>query len=301
MRHFARRSTLLPALAAGFTLLAGKGASGAPVPIPHGTLDLLAENQSIAPGGRSYLGLHFQLESGWHIYWQNPGDSGEPPRVSWQLPTGLTAGAIEWPTPHRLGSATVVDYGYNDSVLLLVPLRAAVNLAAPQAVQVAAEVRVLVCREMCIPGKAQVLLALSVKAQAPAADAKMEALFAAARKALPKPVPPGWRFRVTEGEGAFVLTGIGRRVERATFFPLVESQIDNAAPQRIQPAAGGFKMTLRKSNQLLKLIQRLKGVLALTDDEAYVIDVPVVNRGAALQNPGFGSPPNHSFEEGVQR
>jgi DsbC/DsbD-like thiol-disulfide interchange protein len=41
-------------------------------------------------------------DDGWHIYWQNPGDSGEPPRIKWQLPSGVTATALEWPTPMRM-------------------------------------------------------------------------------------------------------------------------------------------------------------------------------------------------------
>ena len=66
---------------------------------------------------------------------------------------------------------------------------------------------------------------------------------------------------------------LGRRAERATFFPLEESQVDNSAPQMIVPEATGFQLTLRKSDQLLKPIQRLKGVLELSAGQPYVIDV----------------------------
>lgn len=121
--------------------------------IPHGTLELVAENQWIAAGHPLNLGLHFQLEKGWHIYWINPGDSGEPPRVKWQLPAGLTAGAMEWPAPRRLGTSNIVDFGYEDAVTLVVPLRAASSLPAEQPARLGAEVTVLVCREMCIPAK----------------------------------------------------------------------------------------------------------------------------------------------------
>src|ERR1700689_2420025 len=137
-------------------LLCNFGAQAAGTPIPHGTLELIAENQSTAAGHELYLGLHFQLEKGWHIYWINPGDSGEPPRVEWQLPQGVTAGAIEWPTPHRLESPTIVDFGYENAVTLLVPMHPDASLAAQHSVQFGASVKLLVCsHEMCIPGKAQ--------------------------------------------------------------------------------------------------------------------------------------------------
>jgi len=70
-----------PALALGFFLLTCATCTRAEsAAIPHGTLELVAENQWIAAGHDFNLGLHFELESGWHIYWINPGDSGEPPR-----------------------------------------------------------------------------------------------------------------------------------------------------------------------------------------------------------------------------
>jgi hypothetical protein len=67
---------------------------------------------------------------------------------------------------------------------------------------------------------------------------------------------------------------VGKRVERAYFYPLEESQIQNAARQPITPEAAGFALTLRKSDQLAKPVSRLKGVL-LFSERAYVIDAPV--------------------------
>src|ERR1700674_3627462 len=120
-------------------------------PIPHGTVDFVAENQWITPGRQTYFALNFQLEKGWHIYWVNPGDSGQPPRVEWHLPTGLRAGEIEWPAPRRLGSSPVVDFGDDDAVMLLVPMHASSGLPTNQEVKLGAEVRVLVCSRICIP------------------------------------------------------------------------------------------------------------------------------------------------------
>ena len=129
-------------------LLCVAGAQAAGSPIPHGTLELIAENQWVAPGHEFSLGLHFQMEKGWHIYWLNPGDSGEPPRVTWQLPAGLTAGEIEWPAPLRLGTSSIVDFGYEDAVMLIVPIHAEASMATQRPVWLAADVKVLVCREM---------------------------------------------------------------------------------------------------------------------------------------------------------
>lgn len=273
-------------------LLCAAGAHAEAAAIPHGTLELIAEKQWIAAGARQYVGLRFQLEKGWHIYWLNPGDSGEPPRVEWRLPSGLTAWAIEWPAPRRLQtSSSIVDYGYEDAVLLMAPLHADAKLAAQEEAQLGADVKLLVCsHEMCIPGKAQLALTLPVKSQPPAADARCADLFAATRKSWPHPAPANWRISVEDTHDSFVLTAnlgrqiASRQVTQAVFFPLVESQIENAAPQKFAALAAGFRLTLRKSDQL-KTIARLKGVLVLFAEnsklhhsdfgQSYLIDVPV--------------------------
>jgi DsbC/DsbD-like thiol-disulfide interchange protein len=283
-------------------LLCSLGAQSAGTPIPHGTLELVAENQWTTAGHDFNLGLHFQLQKGWHIYWINPGDSGEPPRVKWQLPAGLTAGAIEWPTPRRLGTPTIVDFGYEDEVTLIVPMHADAKLASREPEQIGAEVKVLVCREICIPGKAQLSITLPVKSQAPVPDTRTSDLFAAARKSLPQPAPRNWRFSVGDAKDSLVLSAdVGHQITQAVFFPLAESQIDNAAPQKLDSTAAGFRLTLRKSAQLLKPIERLKGVLVLSADRAYLIDAPLSKPGAAKNTRDTGIYVAQSLKEGQQK
>lgn len=275
-------------------------------PIPHGALELIADKQWLPVGGAIDVGLHFQLEKGWHIYWVNPGDSGEPPRVSWQLPSGITAGAteagkIEWPTPQRFQtSSSIVDYGYVDAVLLIVPLHVDANVAAQATARIGADVRLLICsHEMCVPGKAQLSLTLPVKSQPAVVDARNAELFTATRKSLPRPAPANWKLSATDTKDSFVLSVdvghqvahrvgdpvAGLQIAQAVFFPLAESQIENSAEQKLLPQSNGFRLTLRKSDQLTKPIARLKGVLVLSGDQAYLIDVPLGVRPAAGRRP----------------
>ena len=257
-------------------LILPPGARASAASIPHGTVDLVAENRWIAPGQLTYFGLYFHLEKGWHIYWVNPGDSGQPPRIEWHLPAGLSSGEMEWPTPRRFGTSSIVDFGYEETVTLLVPVLASSTLPTNRTAQLGANLRVLVCREICIPGKAQVSLTLPIKPMPPEMDARNRELFTAARKSLPQRAPRDWEFNVSDQNDSFVLTAkLGRQMTQATFFPLEESQVDNSAPQKVVPVANGFQLTLRKSDQLLKPIKRLKGVIELSADQAYLIDVAV--------------------------
>jgi DsbC/DsbD-like thiol-disulfide interchange protein len=299
MRRRNLQASLPPYIALGLAFLVCAVNTGATqAPIPHGTIEIIAQNESIEPGRGFNLGLHFQLEKGWHIYWANPGDSGEPPRVEWKMPRGITAEEIEWPTPHRLGTSTIVDYGYEDAVTLIVPVRTETNLAVQQSAQIGAQVKVLVCREMCVPGKAQLSLTLPVKSQTAAPDSMTTGLFAAARKSLPQHAPQSWRFSVDDTKSSFLLRGnLGYQTTRAIFFPLNESQIDNAAPQDLAPTATGFRLTLRKSEQLLKPTTRLKGVLVLSDNRAYWIDVPVSKSSAVQNNSNMDVQMQHFLKE----
>jgi DsbC/DsbD-like thiol-disulfide interchange protein len=270
----------------GFALLCVATARAGGVSIPHGTLELIAANRALTSGHTVDVGLRFQLETGWHIYWINPGDSGEPLRVEWQLPTGLAAGTILWPTPRRLESSTIVDYGYEGAVLLIVPLRVSTEFAEQQTARIGADVKVLVCSQaMCVPGKAQLSLTLPTETQAPVADARTADLFSAARRSLPRPAPANWKFSVTDAHDSIVLSAnVGHRITQAVFFPLVESQIENSAPQKIVPVATGFRLTLRKSDQLMKPIRRIQGVVVLSGehsqlDQAYAVDVALSKVG----------------------
>src|SRR5947209_7877112 len=97
-----------------------------PVPAKHSQVELLSRLTAVRPGQELLLGVHFVLEPGWHIYWVNPGDSGQPPAFKWQLPAGFSAGEIQWPRPERMqNTPQLADYGYHGDVLLAVPVRVA--------------------------------------------------------------------------------------------------------------------------------------------------------------------------------
>jgi DsbC/DsbD-like thiol-disulfide interchange protein len=242
--------------------------------IPHGNVELVADSQSIHPGGSFEAGLHFTLEKGWHIYWINPGDAGEPPRVKWNLPLGLSAGDIRWPVPQPLPAYTTMDFGYEGEVLLAVPMKVAAGLK-PGTAELKADLKLIVCREVCIPGKAQLSLNLPVERRALSPNPASQALFASTQRRLAQPAPPFWHLAVSDdGDRFHLVAKTGTPVKQAFFFPLDANQIENAAPQTLNPSNHGFELTLKKSNQLVGAIPSLKGVLGM-GEKGYIINVPV--------------------------
>jgi DsbC/DsbD-like thiol-disulfide interchange protein len=236
---------------------------------------LVSEQDAVVPGKQFWLGLKFDLDPGWHIYWVNAGDSGEPPKVEWHMPQGFRASDIQWPYPERLKSSSFVDYGYQDHVLLMVPVHAPLDLKVGERVSLEGHLRWVVCREVCIPARQDVTLVLATQ---PATASGSNDLFEVTRKRLPKPMPSNWRVTAVSDRDQLELTiNAGHHISQSTFFPLEPEQIENAAPQQVSSFSRGVRIRLRKSDQLLKPIVELKGVLVVAPDEAYVIDAPVRN------------------------
>ena len=268
-------SARLFALAVVLGSAAGVGAQSSPA--SYGKVELIAEDAALEADRVAWVGLLFDLEKGWHIYWVNPGDAGEPARIQWDLPMGFQAREIRWPTPRRLTTGALVDYGYEGRTLLPVPLQVPASYRPGAPATLAADVRYVVCREACIPARTRVTLSIQSGAITPAELAARRELFRRARERSPAPMPATWKAHAGERRGQFVLTlQTGSRETTAMFFPLERDQIDNAAPQVVaSTASNGLQMTLKKSDLLEKSISVLKGVVVLGPDRAFEIAAPV--------------------------
>ncbi len=238
-----------------------------PAKVPHGTVELIAAVNSIQPGSDFQVGLRFQLEPGWHIYWKNPGDSGQPPRLKWELPEGLTAGEIEWPVPKRVPVGPLLDYGYDGEVLLPVTLHATPTFAATSPQKIATNMRVLVCRETCIPGKASLSLTLPVsKAKAKPIESNVK-LFERANAAKPDVAPASWKVSAKQSAASIELDIAGApRTENMSFVPAHPNQIENAAPQHVTLAPSSVSLKLKRPAESPAQLPKLEGLLLLEHD-----------------------------------
>nr|WP_155820336.1 thioredoxin family protein [Limnohabitans sp. Rim47] len=143
--------------------------------------------QGIQAGQTFWLGLQIQHQPHWHTYWQNPGDSGLPTRLQWQLPAGLQAGEIAWPLPKKIPIGTLANYGYEGKLLLAVPVTVSADFQFPTQGQLPIQLQAewLVCRQECIPQEGQ--FALNLPSAAP--QTQQAALFEATRKLSPQGLP----------------------------------------------------------------------------------------------------------------
>jgi thiol:disulfide interchange protein DsbD len=142
--------------------------------------------QGIQAGKTFWLGLQIEHQPDWHTYWQNPGDSGLPTRLQWQLPAGLQAGDIAWPLPKKFPIGTLANYGYEGRLLLTVPVTVGADFRFPDTgpLTIGLQAEWLVCRQECIPQEGRFTLNLaSAATQTPNATS-----FESAQKLSPKPM-----------------------------------------------------------------------------------------------------------------
>jgi thiol:disulfide interchange protein DsbD len=261
----------------------GDGGPG-PVQAQHLTAELVSLGPTIAPGGTQQVGLVLTLDKNWHVYWINPGDSGEPPRIAWTLPAGVTAGPMQFPIPQRLPLGPLMDFGYEGEVAFPVTIAAAPTLK-PGPLHLDAQVSWLVCAQLCVPGKAHLGIDLAV--QPGAQPGPLTGALGNALSLIPKPLSAGTQFSVTGGAHQFVLTLIdGRRETNAEFYPdpadlapdgtPSPGAIVNAAEQKIESQRDGVRLTVERSPDLATLPATLHGVLKLSGTEAYDVTAPVV-------------------------
>jgi thiol:disulfide interchange protein len=271
----ARLSLSIPILCA-LVLLTGTLCAAPTATAPHLTVQLVVPPAQIYPGQRFTAGLYFKLDPGWHVYWINAGDSGEPPSIKWTLAPAITADAIQFPAPKRLPLGPLMDYGYENEVLFPIPMRVAANFkpSGPNVI-LAARVNWLVCREVCIPGKAQLSVDRPALAKAPTVDTQIAAdaqLLEKFRDTLPQPLPPqdAARFR-TSGKGFELTVLTGHPEKSAVFFPFEQNVLANAAPQPVTELKNGVQLTLTKDENLHAAPNQLHALLVLGDGRAYEI------------------------------
>ena len=268
MRRFLFTFAILATLALGLPALAESSAADA----PHVHVQLVFPEDQLYPGGNNVVGLYFKLEPGWHVYWKNAGDSGEPPHIRWTLPDGLTAGPIQFPAPKRLPLGPLMDFGYENEVLF--PMKFAVAPTVKDGkTLIDANVNWLVCREVCIPGKADLKTTLQVSPGKPAvvngsaADGDLVQRLA---NTLPKPAPGSYKavFQTTQ-DGFRLRVDTGKRESQAAFFPADQDVLSNPAPQKVTPTATGFVLDLKKDANLTANPSQLSGILELSGGRAF--------------------------------
>jgi len=185
----------------------------------------------VDPGKTVWLGLQLTHQPAWHTYWKNAGDSGQPTSLTWTLPVGVLAGDIAWPVPKKLPIGDLVNYGYEDNVLLPVPLTITPDFK-PSVLAPDLEVKLhaswLVCKLECVPQDGDFVLHLPTKGSTALNSAQFEAAF----KAQPTTLKQAASIRI---EGQHLKVSVPNlpasvQGQMLDFFPETPEVIETSAP-----------------------------------------------------------------------
>jgi len=219
--------------------------------------------------------VRIDLERPWHIYWKNPGDTGIPTHVEWQLPEGWKAEPLQFPVPKRYEAGGSVSYGHEGEVLLISRLIPAPNAKGKYTLKASADW--LACIEACVMGQAEVETTVSIGGDSGVAGIKPRVL-EQARAGLPKP-SKGLEVSAVPGGGGYRLrvSGLPRMID-AYFFADSADAIAVGGQHAIV-SSNAVDILLKRSPYAKDPLSKLSGVLRVTNAEgishAYQIETNI--------------------------
>lgn len=227
-------------------------------------INLIAERITIEAGETLWIGIEQNIAPGWHTYWRNPGDSGTAPAIKWNLPKGFKIGELQWPTPKKLPYGPLLNYGYEENVVLLQSITAPADFTdAP--ITIEADIELLVCKEECIPEYGTYSLSLN------AADRPSQSSNTLIEKARSKiPTIVTWAAQYSENQGDFLISLPKEATqhinqaspESVTFFPIDWGIVDNTAPLKFDNKNEQVTLQQKRGDRPLENIQNISGVIA---------------------------------------
>lgn len=227
-------------------------------------LALISEVSSIAPGKPFTVALKVHHHPDFHTYWKNPGIVGVPFAIEWQLPTGFSAGPLQWPAPQKVDMAGHPAHGYERDILLMTAITPPASLSSPR-LQLQATASWMACAKGCYPEKKKLILDLPVAAEADV-DSANAAAFAQARAELPRPLEH-WNVVLESPVDAaeirvkFIPT-LHTSDPGPVYFFSSDGQISSDPPQRIEPLKnGGFRLIAPRAQYSPKGRTTLPGVV----------------------------------------
>lgn len=222
------------------------------------TARLVLSHETAKPGETIWAGLHLRMNPGWYTYWQNGGDAGAPTKIDWTLPTGIAAGALQWPLPEKkvdvAAGTSLTSYVYHNDVVLLVPLTLAATVQAGAA-ELKGKAEWMECEKVCVMARSPVSATLMVGPEPRLS--KEAALIEAWRKKLPEaatdlPARAWWEPGGTDDTRSLLIEwDAADKPAEVDFFPQASAEFKIGGVTERADSADG-KIRLRKSVEKLE-------------------------------------------------
>ncbi len=241
-------------------------AKAAPVDAGNAVVDVISERESIAPGDRFLAALKLDIDEGWHVYWRNAGDAGIAPSINWEFTSGATTGEFIWPAPHTIPLETLMNYGYEDQLILPFEVIAPDNLEVGDSLIMAGKTEYQICLDVCIWENADIELTIPVS-EMPEPNVDNGSLIAGAIETSAveisgsaSTVVDGDVLRLSVADDA--LRSALEDAKKARFYPY-EHEIEHFPEQPIRVGENGAVFDLTLSSLTEKKPMPIAGIIAV--------------------------------------
>lgn len=224
-------------------LMAGLAQARQSQPVDTGNTEIkLVSGHDTAAIGESFtVALRMTFEGNWYTYWRNPGDSGEPVKIVWDLPKGVTAGPIQWPAPKFKSFGPIASYALDKDKWLPVEITIDETANLSRALTLNAHAYFLVCDDVCIPEDGALSLPIGI------GEIKLnpehEAQIEAALDKIPQPGMAKGSARQDNNTVIFDIANLPKGFKSPTLFPHPNSIIIHSDPISLAPAENGMRFT----------------------------------------------------------
>jgi thiol:disulfide interchange protein DsbD len=227
---------------------------------------LVSSHDSVEAGQTIHVALRTILDPGWHTYWANPGDSGEPVQLSWNLPEGWETGEIVWPLPLPIPTGPIINYGFEGAPLFPVSLTVPENATPGTVETLTLDFYYLVCKDICIPedGSASIDLLIGNSVM----DTRWDALIKDAINTAPKPSDIKAAISQQDNQAVITLQNLpAGDFSESYFFPYDQGVVVHSDPQIINQGSEGLMIKTSSDYGWNEgFPDTIKGVLSYTQD-----------------------------------
>lgn len=220
--------------------------------------ELITRTETVQPGTIFQVGFLLNHKPKWHTYWKATGDTGFPTSVEWQLPEGWVASDILWPVPKVFKIGPLINYGYEDQVLLPVNISVPREAKDGQSYTLKAKLSWLMCEEQCVPGSADLTLHIQVGSSATLSP--YESLFARTNEQIPTQLEEFNTF-LDPKQNLAVLSFSSKEEQLRDFYIFAEGErsILYAEPQKVTKTDDGYVIALKVDS--LKVGETFSGLV----------------------------------------
>lgn len=230
---------------------------------PLVTAEIITPTETIIPGEQFTLAVRLTIKDEWHIYWENPGDTGLKTSFTWLLPPGFSVIDTLIPFPGKFAGEGMVSYGFDKEVSYLFTIKTPARKDFTNPVVIKVESDWLACKEVCIPGTSAAETTLYPAETPPIITKGKQDYFAGTLSLIPLKYSFVQISAQLQGETILFEIGVNSAEHKYTeieFFPLCQGIFSASKEQKLEIINDKYYLTVPLDPMRIELPEEISGI-----------------------------------------